>query len=287
MTALSTVDTQTPRFEDPADDLQALSGRLREELEQGYQWFRRWQDERRGETVTPEQHRRAVENAPSTALSWQDYSMVAEADPEAGVLLWERIRAEAARELRSGHLAAKGCETELDRPKHRAQFLEIRRALIESWQPQNGMECLLLDQMAQAHFQQLYWTEEFSRRSRESAASMEKAIEYCRQSEVRGFHWGSWSPPLQREADAIEQAFQMADKWNRIFLRVLRQLRDLRRLCPPVIINNGGQVNVGQQQVNTAQAVSPAKPAALKRRKRRRAPASAASPRPSGSEPRC
>jgi hypothetical protein len=41
-----------------------------------------------------------------------------------------------------------------------------------------------------------------------------------------------------------------------MFLRTLRQMRDLRRYTPPVIVNNGGQVNVaanGGQQVNVQQ----------------------------------
>jgi uncharacterized protein YggE len=53
-------------------------------------------------------------------------------------------------------------------------------------------------------------------------------------------------------ADAIDQAHRLADGYNRQFLRVLRQLRDLRRYAPPVIVNNGGQVNVANQQVNVA-----------------------------------
>ena len=42
------------------------------------------------------------------------------------------------------------------------------------------------------------------------------------------------------------------EKWNRMFLRTLRNLRDLRRYAP-VTINNPAQVNIaadGGQQVN-------------------------------------
>jgi hypothetical protein len=54
---------------------------------------------------------------------------------------------------------------------------------------------------------------------------------------------------------AVEQAGAMVDRFNRIFLRTLRALRDLRRCPPPVVVQNAGQVNVGQQQVNvTGQA---------------------------------
>jgi hypothetical protein len=62
-----------------------------------------------------------------------------------------------------------------------------------------------------------------------------------------------WKPPYQSAADAIDQAHRLADGYNRQFLRVLRQMRDLRRYAPPVIVNNGGQVNVASQQVNVAQ----------------------------------
>ena len=52
--------------------------------------------------------------------------------------------------------------------------------------------------------------------------------------------------------DTIDQAYRLADGYNRQFLRVLRQMRDLRRYSPVVIQNNGGQVNVGAQQVNVS-----------------------------------
>jgi hypothetical protein len=50
----------------------------------------------------------------------------------------------------------------------------------------------------------------------------------------------------------------MIDLRNRMYLRLLRQLRDLRRYAPPVIVNQpGGQVNIGQQ-VNRVTASEPA-----------------------------
>lgn len=57
------------------------------------------------------------------------------------------------------------------------------------------------------------------------------------------------------EHAAIEHAAQMADRWNRIYMRTLRNLRDLRRYSVPVTINNPQQVNIatdGGQQVNVA-----------------------------------
>jgi hypothetical protein len=63
---------------------------------------------------------------------------------------------------------------------------------------------------------------------------------------------GKWSPPRISESQAMEQAAGMCDRFNRIFMRTLRGLRDLRRYSPTVIVQNAEQVNVGQQQVNVA-----------------------------------
>lgn len=52
--------------------------------------------------------------------------------------------------------------------------------------------------------------------------------------------------------EAIEQAAAMADCFNRMFLRTLRQLRDLRRYARQMVINNLAQVHIAHQQVNIA-----------------------------------
>src|SRR5262249_18557153 len=54
---------------------------------------------------------------------------------------------------------------------------------------------------------------------------------------------GKWGPPRQRDADAVDQAAAMMDRYNRIFLRTLRALCDMRRQSLPVIFQNGGPVN--------------------------------------------
>jgi len=52
---------------------------------------------------------------------------------------------------------------------------------------------------------------------------------------------------------AVQEAAGMVDRWNRMFLRCLRALRDMRRSMPPVVVNNPGPVNIAQQQVNVAE----------------------------------
>jgi hypothetical protein len=46
-----------------------------------------------------------------------------------------------------------------------------------------------------------------------------------------------------------EHAAAMADRFRRLFLRALRALRDTRRSIP-VIVQNAGQVNMAERQVN-------------------------------------
>ena len=45
----------------------------------------------------------------------------------------------------------------------------------------------------------------------------------------------------------------MVDRFNRLFLRTIRQLRDLRRYRKQIVINQAVQVSIGHQQVNSAQ----------------------------------
>jgi hypothetical protein len=63
---------------------------------------------------------------------------------------------------------------------------------------------------------------------------------------------GKWKVISVAGDAEVNQAAEMADRFNRLFLRTLRQLRDLRRYNLPVIINNAEQVNLateGGQQV--------------------------------------
>jgi hypothetical protein len=48
-------------------------------------------------------------------------------------------------------------------------------------------------------------------------------------------------------------SMEMAERWNRMFLRTLRALRELRRYAPTITIQNAGQVNIGSQQLNVAE----------------------------------
>lgn len=59
-----------------------------------------------------------------------------------------------------------------------------------------------------------------------------------------------WELPTISEQEARAEA-AMLDRFQKMFFRAQRALRDWRRYSPPVTINNPNQVNIGEQ-VNVA-----------------------------------
>ena len=101
----------------------------------------------------------------------------------------------------------------------------------------------LIDIMAQAQILQERWIKRLTEAT-ETQAEYTSSIYSSRA--VR-------EAPRLSDGQAIEQASLMADRFNRLYLRTLRQLRDLRRYSPTVSIRNAGQVSIGGQQLNVAQ----------------------------------
>jgi hypothetical protein len=71
-----------------------------------------------------------------------------------------------------------------------------------------------------------------------------------KKEEEEGIRRG-WERPRLDYVQAQAQATDMVDRWQKVFLRTVRALRDLRRYSPAISVNvaDGGQVNIGQQQV--------------------------------------
>jgi hypothetical protein len=61
-----------------------------------------------------------------------------------------------------------------------------------------------------------------------------------------------WEPPRIADAEALQGAARMVERFQRLYLQALRALQDQRRIGPPVIVRRAGQVNIGQQQINLA-----------------------------------
>lgn len=189
-------------------------------------------------TVTPEDQLRHFEEDPPNQPSWHAFNDAIAIDPERAWDRWDRMKAQARDEYESGHRAASAVRH--DTPWERAQYLAIRDGFIEEWQPRGGLELSLIDQMAQTYSAWLRWLAHYELISTADVVTREQQID----------DGGRYKEPKPYKHTIEERALHTADRFQRMFLRSLRALRDLRRYSPPITIHNGGQVNIGEQQVN-------------------------------------
>jgi len=184
-----------------------------------------------------------LRKTPPSRLSEYALVSVMKSDPELAIEKWQEVKRSAREEWDSGIRSAKILG--YDSPWERARFLAIRQSFVDEWQPRGGIERALIDQMAQSYTGWIFWLSDLDRLGRMEVDG--RAIER-EQAEVK---WtGQYVPPRVGEAEYVERALRMADRFHRIFLRTLRALRDLRRYASSITIHNEGQVNIGQQQVN-------------------------------------
>jgi hypothetical protein len=189
-----------------------------------------------------------IKNLPPHNVLWSDLTAVlASHGMEAAVELWREIKATARSHIESGAHVAETVYPNAS-PLDRAKIFALREELVDGWKPQNGIEHALMDMMCLSYSLYLYWTAIAHERV------MRTADDYKEQKKGSPI-WseGKWNLPTIYESQAVDQANRLADGYHRQFMRTLRQLRDLRRYIPPVIVNNGGQVNVaanGGHQVN-------------------------------------
>jgi hypothetical protein len=177
-----------------------------------------------------------IQQTPADRSSWLDIEQLAAVDPALAARRWEEIKAEAFAELASGHRAAKPLETADHSCWERAQFLALRDDLASQWRPRTGIEWALIDTMVQALTLQTFWMHRMV------------IVDVIEWPEPPSKEMAKWQPPRLSSSMAIDQAAGMVDRFNRIFMRALRQLRDLRRYT--VVIQSAEQVNIGQQQLN-------------------------------------
>ncbi len=183
----------------------------------------------------------ALEQTPPDQLDWWALGRAADLDPERARAAWERALAAARDELYSGHRAARAVEA-TGSPWERAQFLAILDVFVDDWKPRGGIEAALVETLAQAYSTQLTWMARLTVLSNTEIQRQDREIE----------ERGRWAPPMVDAAAAIDQAAAMVDRFNRLFMRTLRSLRDLRRYSASVVVQNVGQLNLGQAQVNIA-----------------------------------
>jgi hypothetical protein len=174
-------------------------------------------------------------------ISWHDLEAMARGDELMPFQVWEEMKAIALDHQRRGGLmldAAKGMHGQ--EPFEKAQMIAIRHELRATWHPQNGIEEAIIEQMALAHWQVFQWMNRL------------QALETMHDRWLR-LEDRKATLPRVSEAEASATAAAMIDRFNKMFLRCARSLRDLRRY--PVTVNApGGQVNIGEKQINVAPA---------------------------------
>jgi len=167
-------------------------------------------------------------------VEWNDLFDLMEVDEEAGLKKWEQIKSAAAEHVLAGnHVADAGFKGS---PWQRALFGAVRAELIRDWEPRNGLERACIDQICVAYMQFLNW---------------QKILDTWTETDYTDPDMKRKARPVRlTAAEAIERSAAMVDRFNRITLRTMRALRDFRRYSGPIFVQNAGQVNVGEQQVN-------------------------------------
>lgn len=121
----------------------------------------------------------------------------------------------------------------------------------EEWDPQGGIEASMVDTLAQCYVAWQYWL----KRAFQAANNMDSASEQMAKKKTR-YEGGAWYPPRVTAMKYLDHCTQMADRFNRMFLRVLRQMRDLRRYSVPVTINNPKHMKCGELSVRQRKVVT-------------------------------
>lgn len=171
-------------------------------------------------------------------LDWWELRDLAEADPTEAQERWGEVKQWARDYVRCGFAAAHAVGS--NTPWERAVFAAVRDEIADEWQPRGGLEWRLVETLAQAQVEQWHWMTATGTWLELEQGTLDPARR--RDREV----------PRLSITEGTDRAFERADRWNRIFLRTLRAMRDLRRYAPAVHIECAGQVNIGGQQVNQA-----------------------------------
>ncbi|CAN5692662.1 hypothetical protein BH23CHL5_BH23CHL5_28320 [soil metagenome] len=192
-------------------------------------------------------------------VDWSELGNLIEHDPEKGRDVWLAIKAAARHELATGVRAADALEPPIDgrTPFRRAQYLAIGDALNEDLQPRGALEMMMIQRMAAAFEQCLIWQKIAIRRMEadtwQGERDKRRALDNMRPTERERYQndYG-WLPPRLTQHEAIHEAALMSDRYERAFLRLVREFRNARRMFAALIVSEGGTVNVsdGPQQVN-------------------------------------
>ena len=155
--------------------------------------------------------------SPPDELRWCDLDVLARKDPALVHERWETIKQAASDEIHSGYRAAQTVE-DGGGPLERARFLTVRAELMGDWQPRNATEQMLVDQLAQLQILSWRWLEAFTTWTNHARIAPRKAKKGESYETMR-----VW------ESEALERAGRKVELLQRMYLRTLKALQDLRR----------------------------------------------------------
>jgi len=199
------------------------------------------------------------------AISWYTLDRIFRSKPSYAEQIWQEVKHQALNDFKSGHFAAEMFErTDWQRDVwKRAHFVVVYEEMMKAYEPRDAIEHSMVEMVAVNFFLWRHWVQEHLQRAtteprRESYDYQEwvkrnaDTTSYyggSRHTRKRENHWtdGHWDIPYQHEADAIQQALEMADRCRRAFQASVRSLRDWRRYNVPVIVQNAQQVNVATE----------------------------------------
>lgn len=239
----------TPRQQQAIAEIRVLANRLAESYADSLKVYVREYKLTLEEAIAKQEDRsqeylERLWETPSEQVHWFTLNDLQGRAPELAIQKWQQVKEDAREDLASGHYSFARI---LDHsPYEKAIYLAVRDAFSEQWKPQNAGEQILVDTLAQLYCQYLNWLHRLDVRT-----NLDRDLE---DSNIQ--RTGKWKPSFDSHGTTpewIETTSNMVERFHRLFLRTLRALRDLRRWNVNVVIPNAGQVNIGQQQVNTAQ----------------------------------
>jgi hypothetical protein len=181
-----------------------------------------------------------AQTAPAAQIGWHDLDTIARRDSAAAERRWEEVKDAARGEMRTGQRTAETVTCYLGTCWLRARFLGVRAELIESLEPRNAAEWLLIDPMATYQTRLWEWQETLTSYAAVAALGSQEAIQ----------RRGAPDPTRLTDAEAMEQSATMVERFQRLLLRTLTALQAQRRQAR-VVVRRAGQVNVAHnQQIN-------------------------------------
>ena len=118
----------------------------------------------------------------------------------------------------------------LQKPYQRIEFAVVRQGFIDEWQPRGGIEARLVDMLTQTYLAWQFWLE----MSIDGARNLDMPSEQITKTKT-AYDSGNWQGPRVTQKEWYEHATQMADRFNRMFVRVLRHILLPLRSGPPIV----------------------------------------------------